>query len=677
MAKILVTNDFVPREKIALDNANVGAVVGQALVRAGENQKQAADRLLANSKQEIAKIQAASAAHADFEAKAKRARNNSLANNTYATAMQEYVLKANDRMSQKVDDNGNPTFEKLPEDLMKLGVELSNKYGRNLDPEAAPLFNQAWAGFIADRLPNVLEESRRQQLDFSKASLSKTLDTIQSNAQVDKFANFHLYERQVKDVLANAIADGTLPATEAVNLQNKFRGEVALGNANKLIFEDPAKAIEVIKSSSPADLGLTGGEYSQVYMAAHQQFVADTKAKAVEAKRLESEKQAAQRTKSADYNAKTAAGVKSAILDLEAGRIDSLGDIQTQLVKDPNVDPTTKLELDNIIKEASDRHLKQSAGVSTVMEMTSQGIPLVGVGEADISKAFLAQAKSMPDATIMDLGRLAMQYKGKSVQPMVDMISTHVMAGNDQEVMAAVQTADMIMHSDNPEAIGNMPQDAKRMIEYLSTKMKVGISDPKQAIADAKRVLFQMDKEAVKQLKVEAYDVSDKVAIDAVRRAAGGANAVPILNMFVPDAPIPLEMQLDIEQAFRQKYVELGGDKEAAASAVALEVKKNYGRTSVSKASSESPMRFPPEKIAVGVPPEALRADLESTISDGTSVDDVVLENYYMDDLGPKYPKGSKVYVLYKMINGVKTPILNPKTGVQDKWLVPATGGNQ
>lgn len=649
--------------------ANPGAAVaaGEAIARAGESGKQAAARLYNDAEQQQAKVQAAHAAFAAFTINTRRAKNNALVNSQITQAASEYNSAAEERAKNRIDNYGKPTFDKLPEDMTAIADKVYRKYSAGLDEAQSSMFNSNWTKFVSERAPSIYKEAAKQQVEFSKASLSTSLEQAAQAATKDDFTSFPIYERQVNDILRNAIADGTISALDAVKMQADFKSNVALPNINKMIVLDPDKALFELTNASPADLGLSAEQHGNALVSAQQSAIQkqerDARKKEVEANKEQKK-----------YETMAGLSVETAIQDFKAGRVNDLTPVVAEMLADTRLPEDTKQSLILAIRKTEDQANADGMAVSTIMAKNSKGESLHEFSSGEIDKAYEEMVKTTQPQSLQAEAELVVPFQAPVPMYQKKLEST-ILGPNDEAGADAVASYERVLKSGNANVLKGMDSQAVAVANYAMDLVKYNQQDPAVAMKQAKETILNMDKETRSILEAEAFNISLEEVDTYMNKAAGGLNSIPIIGMFLPDASIKLTDRLEAERLFRRNYVMQNGNKEAAARLTITQMSQAYGTTKVTKAAAGTIMRYPPEQVNPGMKPEDLRSLIAARVPEGVDIDDVTISNYKMDDLGPNYPKGSKAYMLNRVDeDGVEVPLLDPKTGVQKIVVVPGTG---
>lgn len=667
MAKIISTDQFVPDQGINLLNPGAAVSAGEAMARAGESQKQAAGRLYNDAQQQEAKIAAAHAAFATFTINTRRAKNNAIVNASLTNAAKEFNNRVSERAKKQFDNYGQPTFDKLKEDVDVITSDIQRKHGTGLDEAQSTAFNANWNKFIADKTPSIFEEASRQQVQFSKASLSSSLAHAAEAATTDKFTNFPIYRNQVSDILRNAIADGTVSATEAEGMLAKFKTSVALPNINRMIVVDPARALTELANSAPDDLGLDAQQYGQALVSAQQNAiqkkVRDDKKAEVDANKQQKERETL-----------TSIGVDQDIQNYKSGRVKDLTATKAAVMSDIMLPEDTKQRLLLDISKAEDQDLKDNQAITEILDLNGKGESLYKFSSGEIDNAFDKQVQAMEPKSLVEAADIAAKFQAP-VTSYQKQLESSLLGPNDAKAADAAMAYDRVMKTGNVQVLKGMDSKAVEIANYAADLIKYNQEDPAMAMKHAKEAILNMNPEVRKILETEAYNMGVEEVGGYLQKATGGLNALPIIGMFLPDANIKITDQIEAEQLFRRNYVSQNGNPDAAARLTLQQMSNTYGKTGVTKAASGTVMRHPPEKVNPALGTEGVRAILSKILPPDVDVDNVTLSNYKLEDLGPNHPKGSKAYPVYQINeDGEEVPVIDPRTKSQKILIVPGAG---
>jgi len=116
------------------DAAASYAQIGHTALEAGQQINQQGQQML----------QKAMDAMTDYVKKAKGAQDDAEYNDSYSGASQEFNKRASDRMNQPYDQQGNPTYASLSQDIGGIANDVHNKYSKKLsyNPEMSQKFSK-------------------------------------------------------------------------------------------------------------------------------------------------------------------------------------------------------------------------------------------------------------------------------------------------------------------------------------------------------------------------------------------------------------------------------------------------------------------------------------------------------------------------------------------------------
>ena len=88
----------------------------------------------------------------EYWEQSKRTHQTAVLTNTISDATIEYEQAISNRRQQVVDENGNPTFTTLGEDVRKIGEDIRDKFANKiLDPEVASRFRNDFTRFTTSK----------------------------------------------------------------------------------------------------------------------------------------------------------------------------------------------------------------------------------------------------------------------------------------------------------------------------------------------------------------------------------------------------------------------------------------------------------------------------------------------------------------------------------------------
>lgn len=219
----------VPRENTVLTRGQVSQEVAS---RPGQ-----ADIAFGKSMQQLGKA---------FMDTAKPAEQTGAYSQAYSKGLIEYSRRIQERTAQVTDENGNPTFGTLSQDVERIGREVMEEIGGTLTDDAVrQKFNNSFNMAIANKTVGSMSTARNQQLQFARETTTSSLDALAQQASVDNQADFDLYTRQADQILDSAVKHGALSPTERAAAAERFRAQVTSNRADELIRQDPESARQI------------------------------------------------------------------------------------------------------------------------------------------------------------------------------------------------------------------------------------------------------------------------------------------------------------------------------------------------------------------------------------------------------------------------------------------------
>ena len=683
MPKLIQDDQFVPRERIMLGSPEGAAGPGETMVNAAGDMQKMGRALREKGKQEIdeiAQIQASMAARAqaaarqqqEFNMRARASKANGIANNATSEAIKEYLVRYQERANQRLDKNGNPMFDTLHQDVGNIVSEITTKYGKLSDPLAAAQFKQNFDQFVTNRLPSVLEDVRRQQLDFSKASLARTVEAIQTTGGQDDIRNWQVYEGQLRTVLTRGIADGTISATDAVGMEQSVRAKIVGQGLNTLVFNDPHKALDILANNAAEDLGATAEQYNHAVQTAQ-----------VQALRLD-EQDAKEREKNlklqqAESLALTQAKVTGSLIRYESGDSTALQEAQYAVFTDQSLSESQRADMMNKIEKVAVSKRKEAAESSELMQRISNGESLAGVPSKAIESVYNNIVRTN-EAAKGD--RLTLQEKAFLIKPIraavpqfAKELESAALTGSREEAAQAVSAYKFITSEQgNPEVVNDMRSDAKAIMNMASLRMTDNLESADEAIKQARAAVLSMNDK-------------DRASLEKTGFVDGQLKAGQIIDeLGFNAAQLDTATSNRIARNYASNLVIHAGDEAAAKAATIQQVKQSYGFTQVTKAmegdsifTGSTAMYLPPE-IAAKIDPsqpnevEGLRMDLEDIVyhelPEGKTVDDVSYELLDMPASMTGLPANTRLYRL-KIKDNDGVPVgLKDKNGQDIIWYV-------
>ena len=220
-----------------------GASVGQALSNAGADLQSVGVGLTKMNKA--------------FEARAQEAENNAVYAKSIREAMLEYQNLFQARVNQVVDEEGNPTFSTMQEDVGNIGRQVLEEHLNTIEsPEVRTRFQQNFEAYASNQQMATISMSRNQRLSFISESVSESVAELGSIAGASNAEDSVFFENLVTDILNVAVFEEAMTPEERFTAQDAFRKEVATARVRNQINDDPVQALSTLQTTSAEDLGL-------------------------------------------------------------------------------------------------------------------------------------------------------------------------------------------------------------------------------------------------------------------------------------------------------------------------------------------------------------------------------------------------------------------------------------
>jgi uncharacterized protein (TIGR02594 family) len=156
-----------------------------------------------------------------------------------------------DRLSNRVDADGNPTFGSLSEDIRSIGENILNDTTSGiLNPNVKNRIQQQLGSQVLSSQIRSLSQARQQQQDFSNAAFLEFQDTTLNNAKADDMSMFDEHVQTYRAALDGRLQAGEITATQHQKSLQAFESEVSLSHINQLIQTEPERALELLNQNA-------------------------------------------------------------------------------------------------------------------------------------------------------------------------------------------------------------------------------------------------------------------------------------------------------------------------------------------------------------------------------------------------------------------------------------------
>lgn len=209
-----------------------------------------------NLKQSLSILNKVQADNEAFFNQSQQAYVSATANNALNQATVDFANAYQKRLSQTVDNQGNPNFKSIPQDLQSIAQEIANKYTSSVnDSEVALHFNNAFKNFTTNQIVQSYSTARTLQENYLKQSLLNSQDHLANLASFGSTADKSFATKQWSEQVQNALSQGAITQPEATSLTQKFNDSVGQLTAEHTLTSDPYKALDIVQD--PAKHGLS------------------------------------------------------------------------------------------------------------------------------------------------------------------------------------------------------------------------------------------------------------------------------------------------------------------------------------------------------------------------------------------------------------------------------------
>lgn len=189
---------------------------------------------------------------------ARQADNTAVYANSMNQATIEFQNAFQERISSPLDDNGNPTFSTLQQDVSQISRDvLEENLNKIEDAEVRAKFQQNFESYTTNQQVQSIGVARNQQLSFINESVSNSVAELGTMAGASSEQDMLFFQNQVKTILNSAVESGAMTPEQRFVAQDGFRKEVATAKVRNSINEDAHMALETLMNTPAPDLGLS------------------------------------------------------------------------------------------------------------------------------------------------------------------------------------------------------------------------------------------------------------------------------------------------------------------------------------------------------------------------------------------------------------------------------------
>lgn len=580
--------------------------------------------------------------------RAKAADQTAQYSNAINSATQQFTKLSQDRTAQLVDDEGNPTYATLTQDIADIGKQVTKDISsRIVDPEVAANFRTQFGGFVSNKTVMAQTQQRNQQLSFIKESIANGVQGLTEQAAQDDPIQAEAYANQVGQILDAGLASGAITPQQRTALEEGFRSAVRVEHARQQIDSDPFLAAAFIGASDT----LTFEEKRKLIREAEAAVQDIEVQQAKETKELEKE----------DIDRKNI--LKS---ELELGILEgSVGLKEVERARD-SLDPLQYLDLRKNLARLEAKNSQEISVNTEISDMIKAGEPLLDFTSAEIGDHYrervAAENEDDQAPSIARRAAIATEYLSP-VKPIQKELAFSLTNGTPEEAAEAIEAYQFIAEK-SPIVLDGMDTEAAAIASSAIASVKNTTLPVADALREAREQVLNTDPNVsaeratnFKQIdKFQDKDIRNTIledVLDAEGFLGFGRKTMAegVVNR--------------LRSVIRDSYMS-SGSEDGALEMAKVEADKLFGESGLGE--SGEIMAFPPEKM-FNTDTDILREDLASSLPEGLLVDDVTINS----DALTRGPAGVISYNLTtKEAIGdeeIDVPLTNPVTGEILRWV--------
>jgi uncharacterized protein (TIGR02594 family) len=505
----------------------------------------------------------------------------------YTKAITEATVEFNsrvmERINTKVDEEGNPTFNNLTNDIGTIGIDVGQRVMEGIqDPEARRKFAEQFDTSIQNARIKSIGEARSQQLDFARTTIFQNLDQLSESSLTGSSDEVEFNTGQVDLILFDALRAGVISDAERMQYREQYVKKVNVGRFRTFIAKDPESALNQLTEDQSIDLD----EDSKQKLINEANSALDKQIKEQEKIAGEAKKQLEQKQYllSLQLDAKLAAGALN-IDEIESSR-DDLGE---------------ELYYKTLSKffRAEKKATKEDELYEKMSQDISSGQSLYSYSDGDIGKHFsktkdlLSKVSEQP-LTLIDSAKLATSYN-RPVAPYQAELKNTILYGSTEQGIEALQ-AYSISAQHAPASVQGLDSKAKSILGLANTLIQSSNLSQEQALVKAKQSVLEVDDKVRLEREREWSEI--------VRKDELGKNIAAEQEFFAElfeqegfnffDREIEPGLTVTMTDLLKEEYLRTGSIDHASKS-LTQTMSQTIGETEFN--GGKFVMRLPPEKM--------------------------------------------------------------------------------
>lgn len=550
-------------------------------------------------------------------------------------ATEEFNTLAQERMSKTTDDEGNPNFATLPQDIEKIGNDVMMKrMGTMFDPNAASQFSRDFRNFTSSQSIKAADVSRQQELDYNRAQVKSTV-----SATINKSLTIDITEVEgpladMRRSLDSYLQSGAISKQEYDQQLDSTRATVYKAKWSEIIAQDADLAREQL--SQEQALGLTEIERRQMLEQAEAKIVDNEKTRKLILK--ENEKNEANKQKDNYLELETA------VLSGKAGESDFIAAFNSGSIDREQMNKGIKFAR----KEADSKQVKVDIQANLAQDV-KEGKPLLDYTPKQIDEFVNTQFNLIEQGhgeplTITQKAQLASGIDAP-VNAVAKPIQHAALFGSDQDAAEAYNAWSFLKDKKNVVVSGmsNDSQATMAMIDSLVTGSSLPVE---QAVQAVRKIQETRTPEKIQEISENYKNEVDKDDMFDLANDIAGEGFLLFGKEDLQAGTSDI-----LYNTMRNAYVATNGDIKAARTLVDTWTKDVLGTTNVG--GSEKIMFLAPEKMF----PALTSEQLDSLMRDEMGIDadaEVVIES---DRSSRKVPGTISWSISVLDEDGIPTPV--------------------
>lgn len=567
-----------------------------------------------------------------------------------------FSKRIDERVSQQYDKDGNPTFDKLTDDVGSLGNSVRDEILKSIqDPQVRDRFVQTFNSDIVNKQISSLSVARGQKQQYVKNSISSGIDSLIQQAGSDNSANTKFYINEIDKLTKQAEMSGALNYDSAQNLRDQARGQIVDAQYTNLINSDPQQALQILSSSTSSELGVSDKLHQNLLekaQAAHESQVSRDLLQKINDDYAISEQQNISESQ-----------IKLGIQDGSMDTKDIVNARQKGVITEDQYNSLQKYNAN----KTQDKFFKSKTnlGISTAV---ASGKPASDFTSSQVGDHYKQRVAMLtPEGQSLSLAQkasVAEQYK-VPVKPLQHEMEFDLLRNDGNgDVATTVQVFDQLV-KESPETLQGMDSDAMALAAITSNYMEHTSLSPQDALGRAKAQLTSLDTpEGQQNLKSFRKEDAFNEDIDST-----------IQDMYDGwlGKTIDPEARASLKELYKDAYIKTG-DTKSSIKLVKAQTAALFGQSEFNEEKGffndkETLMFLPPEKMFPGFNAGQLKDNLKMSLDsiqlpEGISQDNVQIQSDSLTRLSGQ-PISYGLY--YRNQYGEKMPVTD-ENGIAQRW---------